>query len=123
MVMHLCATVLDLSCTIFYCLDTLDTPPVITQHPMNVTINLVNDSTNVSLTCEANGALCYTWEREDGVLVSNSTVAGVNNTNITLINIRPEDAGNYQCVAINTHGHNKSDNATVTINGTNCIME
>ena len=101
-------------------LDTLDTLPVIIQHPMDVTINLVNDSTNVSLTCEANGTLCYTWEKEDGAITSNSTAAGANSTNLTLINIRPEDAGNYRCVAINTHGHNKSDNATVTINGKKC---
>jgi len=96
-------------------IDILDPPPVITQHPMNVTVSLVNDSTNVSLNCEADGALCYIWEREDGAQLSNSI--GANNTNLTLIGVHPEDAGYYRCVAINDNGHNKSDDAIITING------
>lgn len=84
---------------------------------MNVTINLVNDSTNVSLTCKANGTSCYTWEKDGGPITSDPRE--VNTTNLILINVQPEDTGNYQCVAINANGHDKSDNATVTINGIN----
>ena len=78
-------------------------------------INLVNDNTNVSLTCEAGGASLYNWERQNDVIPSDST--GVNTNTLTLINLQPEDAGNYQCVATNASGSSFSNYARITING------
>ena len=89
--------------------------PVITQHPVDVTISLVNDTTNVSLTCEAYGASSYNWERQNGVIPSDST--GVNTNTLTLINLQPEDAGNYRCVATNASGNSGSNYTHLTING------
>ena len=100
--------------------------PFITQHPMNIIINLTNHTTNVSLTCEADGASSYNWERQNDVIPSDST--GVNTNILTLINLQPEDAGNYRCVATNASGSSQSNYAAVTINGTyihkycTCIM-
>ena len=83
---------------------------------MDMTINLVNDTTSVSLTCEADGASSYRWERQNDVIPSDST--GVNTTTLTLINLQPEDAGNYRCVATNASGSSESNYANLTINGT-----
>ena len=83
---------------------------------MDTTINLVNDTTSVSLSCEADGASSYNWERQNHVIPSNST--GVNTNALTLINLQPEDAGNYRCVAINASGSSESDYANLIINGT-----
>ena len=82
---------------------------------MNMTIDLVNNNTNVSLTCEADGALSYNWERQNDVIPSDST--GVNTNALTLINLQPEDAGNYRCVATNASGSSESNYANIDING------
>jgi len=88
-------------------------PPVITQHPTNMIINLVNNNINVSLTCEADGASSYKWKRQNDDIPSDSI--GVNTSTLTLINLQPEDAGNYRCVATNAGGSSKSNYATVSI--------
>ena len=89
--------------------------PVITQQPVDKIITLLNNYTNVSLTCEAEGALSYNWERQNGVIPSDST--GVNTNTLTLINLQPEDAGNYRCVATNASGSSESNYAAITIFG------
>ena len=80
---------------------------------MDTRIRLVNNYTNVSLTCEENGALSYNWERQNDVIPSDST--GVNTSTLTLINLQPKDAGNYRCVATNASGSSESNYAAVTI--------
>jgi len=93
----------------------LGVPPVITTHPMNTTVTLVNDTTSVLLTCEADGATSYNWERQNGSIPSGAT--GVNTNALTIISLTPQNAGNYRCVATNDSGSSESNYATLTING------
>ena len=80
---------------------------------MDTTIRLVNNYTNMTLTCEADGSSSYSWKRQNGVIPSDST--GVNTNTLTLINVKPEDAGIYRCVATNASGSSISEYAVVTI--------
>ena len=90
------------------------------MHPMNALIELFTNFTNLTLTCEADGALSYNWERQNDLIPSDST--GMNTNTLTLINLQPEDAGNYRCVATNASGSTASDYANITINGTMTYM-
>ena len=89
---------------------------MIRTHPASRDIQLFTNFTNHTLTCEADGALSYTWERQNDVIPSDST--GVNTNTLTFINLQPADAGNYRCVATNASGSTASDYANITINGT-----
>ena len=80
---------------------------------MDTIILLYSNFTNHTLTCEADGASSYIWERQNDIIPSDST--GVNTNTLTLINLQPEDAGNYRCVVTNATGSSKSNYAVVTI--------
>ena len=90
-------------------------PPVITKDPISTEIILVNNYTNASLTCKADGASSYIWERQNDVIPSDST--GVKANILNLVNLQPEDTGNYRCVATNATGSSKSHYAIVTVLG------
>jgi len=91
------------------------TPPLITKHPVSDTVTLLTNNFNYSLTCEADGATSYNWERQSGSIPSGAT--GVNTNTLTITNLTTQDAGNYRCVATNDSGSSESNYATLTING------
>ena len=90
-------------------------PPQIHTHPMDRTVMINNDTTSVTFTCMANGALSYFWKRENGNISSNAK--GINNSTLTLKNILPTDNDRYRCVAENEHGRSYSNYAMLTVEG------
>ncbi|XP_065912159.1 uncharacterized protein [Dysidea avara] len=98
--------------------------PIITIHPTNITLELDGSTSSVSLTCGADGATSYNWERQDGSILSDAS--GVNTNTLTINNPLPVDTGNYRCVATNDSGSSYSNYATVNIFSINidgCMME
>lgn len=58
-----------------------------------------------------------TWERGNGSIALDRA-NGINSNILTLINLQPEDAGEYRCVVKNLfYGNCSSDYATMTIKG------
>ena len=98
--------------------------PSITLHPSDKIVfwDQYTDSINLTLTCMTNETTFYYWERQNDSVPYNSI--GRHNT-LTLIDVQPEDTGNYRCAAFMNNSAccgNFSDYAAVTIiNGTTYI--
>ena len=69
------------------------------------------------MSCETDSRFVVTWEKESGN-ITHDRANGINSSILTLINLHPEDAGNYRCVVEDSFYENCiSDYATITING------
>lgn len=88
---------------------------MITIDPMNMTIQLNSDNFSLSLSCEADGAASYYWERQNRSIPSKTN--GVDTTTLIINYLQPDDAGSYRCIATNTFGSTFSQYATLVING------
>ena len=96
-----------------YCI--LGNLPVFTKSPFDIFLRLESSFTNISLTCEADGATSYYWQRQNGSIPVGAT--GVNTSVLTLINLQLKDIGSYQCVATNGSGSTESKYAKLTLKG------
>ena len=92
--------------------------PSITLQPSNKAAFLYqhSGSLNLTLTCMTNETALYYWERQNGSVPINSI--GTYTNTLTLIDVQPEDTGNYRCAAFTAYDaccRSFSDYATVTI--------
>ena len=92
--------------------------PSITLHPSNKSViwNQYSESHNLTLTCMANESVFYYWEKQNDSVPYNSI--GVHTNTLTLINVQPNDTGNYRCAAFKSYSvccRSFSDYAAVTI--------
>ena len=83
---------------------------------MSQVIDLRSNFTNITLTCKADGASSYYWERKRDDIPSSAI--GVNSSSLTLINLQLKDAGQYRCVATNNIGSTESDYTVLILKGT-----
>ena len=89
-------------------------PPVImiNQSVVNLTIN----NYNLTMKCLPNkDNFNYKWIKRNDVLPSRAQ--GVNTSQLTTVNLKPEDSGDYQCVMSNSTGTISSDFVTIKIRG------
>ena len=66
----------------------------------------------VTFSCDAIRATSYKWRKQSGGIISGATT-----NKLTLKRLQPNDAGDYQCVAVNGNGEKASHFATLTIIG------
>lgn len=88
--------------------------PVFTIHPLDIKIDL-SDITIIQLWCEANEALSFKWERQNGIIPPDAK--GSNSGKLIIENLSPTHSGKYRCVATNRYGSTFSKYATITIPG------
>jgi len=96
---------------IYFILHVTGKLPSFNIDPKNLFVSV---TANVVLTCKADGARSYNWEKYSGSIPSGAI--GVNTNTLTITNLQLKDAGKYRCVAINGSGISVSDYAELIIN-------
>ena len=88
-------------------------PPVVMT---NTVVTLTISNYNLIMKCLSNMSnLNYKWIKKNDVLPSRAQ--GVYSSQLTIVNLKPEDSGDYQCVMSNSTGTISSNFSTVTIRG------
>ena len=88
---------------------------LISVHPSNQVVTLLTSTEYLSLTCEAVGVTSYYWERQNGSIPSSAI--GVDSKTLTLLNLTPQDAGDYRCEVSDGSHESISNYAKITVNG------
>lgn len=84
--------------------------------PSGQLINLTANDVNFSMQCGAyNKDFDYQWEKKDGEF--HLRAQGVNSHQLSIINIQPDDSGEYRCAMSNSTGKILSDYFLITIKG------
>src|ERR1019366_317546 len=90
------------------------TAPLITAQPQS-RINSVGTTATFSVTATGTESLSYQWRRDSVNLSDGSNVVGATTPTLTLANVQPADAANYQVVVANASGSVTSAVATLTV--------
>ena len=77
-------------------------PPTITSHPVPFVSAEVNSSIELSCTASSSSVSYYYWVKDSNIIPHS------NSNKLILTNIRLEDEGEYQCVAVNDAGSSTS---------------
>ena len=79
-------------------------------------VNLTVNNYNLTMKCLPDkGKFNYKWIKKNEVLPSRAQ--GVNTSQLTLVNLKPEDSGDYQCVMSNNTGTISSNFSVVNVIG------
>ena len=79
-------------------------------------VNLTVNNYNLTMKCLSNmNNFTYKWIRKNDILPSRAQ--GVNSSQLTIVNLKPEDSGDYQCIMSNNTGTISSSFYTVNIRG------
>ena len=79
-------------------------------------VNLTVNNYNFTMKClPNNNNFNYKWIKKNETLPSRAQ--GVNTSQLTITNLKPDDAGDYQCVMSNSSGTISSNFSTVSIAG------
>ena len=89
--------------------------PIVLVQPGQL-ISLMVNNFNLSMQCgNYSKDFNYHWEMKNGRF--NSRAQGVNSYQLTITNLKPDDAGEYRCAMSNSTGRLLSDYVSITIKG------
>src|SRR5262249_29691206 len=88
---------------------TVVVPPIITQQPTNLVVNLTSNATfSVSVSAASTPPLSYQW------LWNGNPLAGATNLSLTIANVQITNVGYYSIVVTNIAGSSASVEASLT---------
>ena len=88
-------------------------PTVVIKDPI---VNLTINNYNLTMKClPEKNHFNYKWMKRSDTLPSRAQ--GVNSPQLTIVNLKPEDSGDYQCVMSNRTGAISSSFVTIYIKG------
>ena len=91
-------------------------PPSLPIVMIDPVVNLTVNNYNLTIKCLPNkDNFNYKWIKKNDVLPSRAQ--GVNSSQLTIINLKPEDSGDYQCVMSNSTGTISSNFSAIKITG------
>ena len=95
---------------------TTGSPPPLIVMISNPLIHLqtINQTSSMKCISDAKG-VNYTWEKRYSTLPSRAQ--GVNTSNMIIVNIKPEDSGEYRCIISNSIGRLFSKYESLTVKG------
>ena len=94
----------------------LEPPPPVHPNPINPVINLTVNNYNLTMKCLPNNDnFNYIWKKRKDIFPWRAQ--GVNTSQLTIFNLKPEDSGDYQCVMSNNTGTISSNFAAVNVIG------
>ena len=79
-------------------------------------VNLTVNNYNLTIKCLPNkDNFNYKWIKKNDVFPSRAQ--GINSSQLTIVNLKPKDSGDYQCVMSNSTGTISSNFSTIEITG------
>ena len=89
-------------------------PPVVMTDPV---VNLTVNNYNLTMKClpDNKDNFDYKWIRKNDGLPLRAQ--GANTSQLTIVNLKPEDSGDYQCVVSNSTGTITSSFSAVNVEG------
>jgi len=91
---------------------------VVTSNPL-VHLQAINQQITMKCVPDTEG-VNYTWEKRYSALPSRAQ--GVNTSNMIIVNLKPEDSGEYRCVISNSTGKIFSDYVSLSVKGSKIFM-
>ena len=88
-------------------------PPVVMMEPV---VNLTVNNYKLTIKCLPNkDNFNYKWIKRNDVLLPRAR--GVKSSQLTIVNLKPEDSGDYRCVMSNSTGTISSNFSAIKIKG------
>ena len=94
---------------------TVNGPPLVTSHPVGVTLNRGQTATFTVAAIAVPGPAIYQWKKGATLLANGGNISGATTATLSVSNVQLADAASYSVVILNSYGTVTSNSATLAI--------